>query len=116
MPYQLAGLDPAPYLPLFALSDLVLRARGMQRCIADAPNSYPCRVSLADAEPGETLLLLPYQHVAAPSPYQAAGPIFVRESAVQGAVARGRLPDMFMRRLLSMRAYDAANVMLDAEV
>jgi hypothetical protein len=116
MSFQLAGLAPAVFAPLFALSDAELHARGMRRHVADEPDSAPCRVSLIDAAPGETLLLLPYQHVAAPSPYQAAGPIFVREQAREQAVVRGRLPEMFLSRLLSLRAYDAGGVMVDADV
>jgi hypothetical protein len=32
---------------------------------------FPCRVSLQDAEIGEEVILLPYQHHKTNSPYQA---------------------------------------------
>ena len=100
-----------------ALSDDALRAIGARRMTADAPHSAPCRVSLADAEPGEALILLNHRHLDDPSsPYRAGGPIFVREAAVEARPAPGEVPDMLGRRLLSVRAYDADWMMTDADV
>ena len=81
MPYRFQGLSAEPFAPLPALSDGELKARGMRRMIADEKPGFPCRVSLQDAEPGERLILLSFEHQPAHSPYRAAGPIFVRESA-----------------------------------
>ena len=108
MTYRILPLPLAAFQPLFALTDAELEARGARRMVADAPHSAPCRVSLADAEPGERLLLLNHRHLAAEaSPYRADGPVFVREAAVEAAPILGAVPDMLRRRLLSMRAYDA---------
>jgi Protein of unknown function (DUF1203) len=60
--------------------------------------------------------LLPWQHVAPPSPYQASGPIFVRKGAQVAALAVNEVPDYVSRRLISVRAYDANHIMIDAEV
>jgi hypothetical protein len=114
--FRLTGLDPSPFEPLFALDDEALHARGILRRRADADFGFPCRVSLEDAAAGEELLLLPYAHHAVDSPYQASGPIFVRRGARQARLAPGVVPDYVARRLISLRAYDAAALMVSAEV
>jgi hypothetical protein len=114
--FILRGLDPAGFEPLFGLPDSELRARAIQRRIADAHPGFPCRVSLDDAGVGEELLLLPYEHHAVASPYRAAGPIFVRRGARAARLAPGEVPPYVTRRLISLRAYDASALMRDASV
>lgn len=117
MTFRILPLPLSPFLPLFALDDAALTALGARRMIADAPNSAPCRVSLTDAAPGETLILAGHRHLDAPhSPYRGEGPVFVREAAVEASPGPGEVPDMLARRLLSARAYDAADMMTDADV
>lgn len=117
MSFRIHGLPLAPFRPLFDLDDAALLALGARRMVADAPHAAPCRVSLADATPGERLILLNHRHLDAPaSPYRSEGPIFVREAAVEAAPAPGEVPDMLGRRLLSARAYDADGMMTDADV
>jgi hypothetical protein len=117
MSYLVHGLDPAPFIPLFALDDAALAELGARRVVADETPGYPCRASLQDAEPGETLILVSHAHMTAEgSPYRAAGPIFVRQSATEAAVVEDRLPGYLSSRLLSLRAYDANGMMTDAEV
>lgn len=114
--FQLIGLPAEPFAPLFALSDAQLATRGAQRVIADASPGYPCRVSLADAAVGEELVLLPYEHQPAASPYRASGPIYVRRIATPYTPVPGKIPDAIRRRLLSLRAYDASHMMIGAQV
>lgn len=117
MSFCIHGLPLAPFRPLFDLDDAGLLALGARRMVADAPHAAPCRVSLADAAPGERLILLNHRHLDVPaSPYRSEGPIFVREAAVEAAPAPGEIPDMLGRRLLSARAYDADGMMTDADV
>jgi hypothetical protein len=117
MSFRIHALPLAPFQPLFDLDDDALAAMGARRMVADAPHAAPCRVSLADAEPGERLFLLNHRHLDAPgSPYRGEGPIFVRQAAVEATPAVGELPDMLGRRLLSARAYDAGWMMTDADV
>jgi hypothetical protein len=117
MTFRIRALPLAPFRPLFALDDAALAGLGARRMVADAPNSAPCRVSLDDAAPGERLILLNHRHLDEPSsPYRGDGPIFVREAAFEAAPAPGDIPGMLGRRLLSARAYDAAWMMLDADV
>ena len=116
MDYIVRGLPLASFQPLFGLDETELRARGITRMTADAKPGYPCRVTLEDAEPGETLLLLNWRHLDADSPYRSDGPIFVRESATATRALRNAIPEQQRTRLLSVRAYDAEGWMRDAEV
>ena len=114
--FRLIGLDPHPFEPLFDLADDALSQRGIDRRVADARPGFPCRISLEDAEPGEELLLLPFVHQPAASPYHASGPIFVRRGARQRTLAAGEVPSYVSTRLMSVRAYDAAHWIVDAAV
>ena len=114
--FRLHSLSASQFQPLFALSDGELAARDMRRVVADSPNGFPCRVSLRDAEPGERLLLLPYEHHAVATPYRASGPIFVREDATDAVQAIDEVPDQVRRRLLSIRAYGDDGMMRIADV
>jgi hypothetical protein len=114
--FQLVGIPYESFAPLFALTDSELSKIDAQRMLARSRPGYPCRVSLADAEIGEELLLLPYEHQPAHSPYKSSGPIFVRKGAKQAAIPPGVVPDYVSRRLMSVRAYDARHLMTDATV
>jgi hypothetical protein len=116
MPFRISALPLAPFRPFFALDDAALLARGARRCLADEKPGFPCRVSLEDAAPGERLILLNYEHQPARSPYRASGPIFVREAAREAAPDIGEVPESLRLRLLSVRAYDAADLIAEAEV
>jgi hypothetical protein len=116
MTFRARGLPVSHFEPLFALDDAELVRRGMRRMTADAKPGFPCRVSLEDAEPGERLILLPFEHQDAHSPYRAAGPIFVREAASAPFDAVDVVPPVLRGRLLSLRAYDAAGFIVDADV
>lgn len=116
MSFQITGLSAAYFKPLYAMTDAELAARGIDRVVADAPDSAPCRVSLQDATPGERLLLLNYEHQPAVTPYRSAHAIFVREGSETAALAVGETPDVLRIRTLSVRAFDATGAMLDADL
>lgn len=117
MSFRIRPLPLTPFQPRFAMDDAALLEIGARRMVADAPHAAPCRVSLADAKPGERLILLNHRHLDAPaSPYRSDGPIFVREAAAEAAPAPGEIPDMLCRRLLSARVYDRDWMMTDADV
>lgn len=116
MSYQLSGLEPQLFEPLFDLDEAALTARGLRWMRSDAPFGYPCRISLEDAPVGEPLLLLPFTHQDSRSPYRASGPIFVRRGQREAARIVDRLPPYLTRRPLSVRAYDSSDDMVDADV
>ena len=113
--YRISGLPLADFRPFFGLSDDALEARGIKRMIANSKPGFPCRITLEDAEPGEALLLLNYEHQAAATPYRSKHAIFVRESAVAEAVFDNVVPLVLGTRLLSVRAFNAQGMMLDAD-
>jgi hypothetical protein len=117
MDFRITGLPPQPFRPLFDLTDAALLELGMRRVIADDATGFPCRVSMAHAAPGEELLLAPYEHQPAQhSPYRATGPIFVRKQATEAFDAINAIPAPLRTRLLSVRAYDAADLIVEADV
>jgi len=114
--FKLIGLPAEPFSPMFALSDAQLLERNARRVVAAAKPGYPCRVSLADAEIGDELLLLPFEHQPASSPYKSSGPIFVRKGAQAAQLGIGVIPDYVLTRLMSVRAYNVDGFMTDAIV
>jgi Protein of unknown function (DUF1203) len=119
MDFRISGLPAEPFQPYFAMTDVELHARGARRVVATEadPGPMPCRISLRDAAMSETSILLHYpHHVAETSPYRASGPIFVRQGVTETASFVNHVPAQQRTRLLSVRAYDADGIMVDAEV
>jgi hypothetical protein len=114
--FRLLALPSERFAALFHQSDAELEAIGARRMIVDENPGYPCRVSLTDAEVGETVMLVPFIHHDVSSPYRASGPIFVRKGATTANPRADEIPGMFRHRLLSIRGYDAAAMMVSAEV
>ena len=117
MSFIVSGLPVQPFQHLFGLPDAVLAAEGAIRHTADAPVGFPCRITLEDAPAGETVLLLNYEHQPADTPYRARHAIFVRESATAAQNLLDQIPaSLAIRPYISLRAFDAGGMMLDAEV
>jgi hypothetical protein len=114
--FRLSGIDPAPFDPLFRLADAELAERGAVRRVATSDFGFPCRVSLQDATAGDELLLLPFVHQPANSPYRSSGPIYVRRDSARRVLGPGEVPPYVARRLISLRAYDGADLIIDASV
>ena len=116
MSFQIHALAAGQFRPLFTLSDRELAKARAIRMTVDSSPGYPCRVSLADAEIGETVILLNFMHQSAESPYQASHAIFVRENAEQAFPEPGVVPAVLETRLISARAFDDHHQMVDAQV
>jgi hypothetical protein len=114
--FQISAVRRDDVEELFSLDDEALALRGAKRYVADRTPGFPCRVSLQDAEPGERVILATFPHQPAHSPYHASGPIFVREAAQTAVLSRNTIPSMLRTRMLSVRAYDAGDLMIDADV
>ena len=114
--FQVVALPIDNFIHLFSMNDEDLLSRGARRVIVDENPGYPCRVSLMDAPIGERVILTCFPHHATNSPYQAIGPIFVRERAQTAQPMVNEIPAMFHHRLLSVRAYDDAAIMKHARV
>lgn len=116
MSYVIQGIDPAPFRHLYGLTDSDLASQGVVRMIADAKPGYPCRVTLEDAEPGDAVLLVNHEHLPVDTPYRSRHAIFVADGAEQAARYEDTIPEQLRIRLLSVRAFDADGMMIDAEV
>src|SRR4051812_27759627 len=114
MSYLVRGLDPAPFEPLFGLSDDELVERGVVRMTVTEKPSFPCRVSLTDRDVGERVLLLNHVSHDVAGPYRASHAIFVTEGAEQPATYRDEVPPVFETRVLSLRGFDKDGMMADA--
>ena len=114
--FRMIALPSEQFESLFRQSHTQLRAVGARRMTVDEKPGTPCRVSLTDAEVGETVLLVPFTHHDVSSPYRASGPIFVRQGARTVSPAVDEIPVMFRHRLLSIRGYDADAMMAGADV
>ncbi|MBX3431621.1 MAG: DUF1203 domain-containing protein [Hyphomonadaceae bacterium] len=115
MTFQITGLDPAPFAHLHAMSDEQLATGGAQRVRVAQKPAAPCRISLDDAEIGENVILLNYTHQGAETPYHQQGPIFIRETNARFA-AKNVVPPALARRTLSLRGFDADNMMIEADL
>lgn len=116
MAFRIVGLDPAEFRAICLLDDAELEKRNVIRVLADEKPGFPCRVTLRDAEIGERLLLLNYEHQPGNTPYRAAHAIFVRENAERRFDSVNEVPQALRDRVLSVRAFDAVGMMLDADL
>ncbi len=116
MDFRILGLDPAPFRPLFTMTDAMLRARGVLRVRIDRPRSAPDRITLDDAAPGETVLLLNDVYLDVDTPYRGTHAIYVREAHGERFDRVNEVPKALRGRMLSVRAFDAAGMMVDADL
>jgi hypothetical protein len=114
MTYKITGLEPSQFAHLVGLSDEELQRHGAVRMTANGQPTFPCRIQLDDAKAGETLLLVNHVSHEGNNPYRASHAIFVSESADRAAVFEDEIPPALDRRILSLRAFDAAGMMRDA--
>ncbi len=112
MGFRITGLSPAPFFHLFGLPEAALAALGAIRYVATAGSRFPDRIEIRDAAPGETVLLVNYEHQPADTPYRARHAIFVREHAAAAFDAVEEIPPAMRTRPLSLRAFDAAAMMI----
>ncbi len=115
MSFQISALNIDKFSHLFGQDQEALARLGVQRKVVDNNPGFPCRVSLRDAEVGEKVLLMNYEHQPMPTPFRSSHAIFVREWASQAMPDRNEVPEMFRHRLLSVRAR-CLRMMIDADV
>ena len=115
MSFRISGLAAEPFAHWFDLDDDELRRRHARRVVANNKPGFPCRISLTDAEPGQDVLLINYEHLPADSPYRARHAIYIRSGETRYDAIDG-VPLMLRSRQLSVRAYNARQLMTAAEV
>ena len=116
MSFRIHALDPTPFLPLFSLSEADLSARQARRVTATHKPGFPCRISLADAEVGERLLLVHLEHQPAATPFRASHAIYVRQDVERAEPAPDEIPPFLQSRTLSLRAFSAEDMLVGAEI
>ena len=116
MDFRILGLDPAPFRPMFTMTDERLRELGALRVRIDSPRSAPDRITLDDAAPGETVLLLNHVYLEVDSPYRGTHAIYVRENGGERFDRVNEVPSALRGRMLSVRAFDAAGMMVDVDL
>jgi hypothetical protein len=116
MDFRITGLPADRFAHLFGLSDAELALHRAVRKTCDEKPGFPCRVSLADAEPGESVLLLNYEHLPVDSPYRASHAIYVREREQPSYDEVNSIPPALLPRLLAVRGFDSAGMMIAADV
>src|ERR1700722_4013929 len=106
MSFRITGLPAEGFAHLFQLSDAELAEQGAVRRIAEARDpGTPCRVSLTDAQPGDELILVNYEHHPVASPYRMRFAIFVRKGE-ERFDAIDEVPDQLRLRTLAVRGFD----------
>jgi hypothetical protein len=115
MDFRITGLPAEDFTDLFTLSDAELAERGALRTKADGRSGYPCRISLTDAAEGDEVLLVNYEHHAVDTPYRSRFAIYVRPGE-RTYDAINEVPQQLRKRLLSLRAYNAGGMLLNADV
>lgn len=113
MAYRIEGLAPEAFASLFGMMDGELAARGAVRVTAEAPG-YPCRVSLAEAQAGEELMLLNHVSHDVAGPFRTAYAIYVRKDAQAAASFTDEAPPLLDSRTLGLRGFDADGMLKGA--
>jgi hypothetical protein len=114
MTYRIEGLNRETYAGLLGLSDAELGERAARRVTADSKPGFPCRVTLEDAEPGESLILFNHVSHDVPTPFRNAYAVYVRETAAHPACYVDEVPPVFAGRTLSLRGFDAEGMLRGA--
>ena len=116
MSFVITGLSPHHFSHLFGLPDAVLRALNVIRVTADQKPGYPCRITLEDAEPGESVLLLNHESHAVAPPFASRYAIYVRESARETATFADELAPVLRNREIALRLFNAAGMLVGADM
>ncbi len=117
MAFRISGLSPEPFQHLFGLPDEGLEKHKAIRIVADGARALTDRIEMRDARPGETVLLVNHVCQPAETPYHASHAIFVLEGAVQPWIgAPNEIPDVMLTYLQSLRGFDDAGMLIDADV
>ena len=114
MNFTVSGLSPEPFVPLYGLSEAELAEHRARRVVVNG-SGFPERIEMRDAQPGETLLLVNFEHQPANTPYRSSHAVYVREGATE-RWSGDHVPEVMRKRLLSLRGFSTDGSMVDADV
>lgn len=116
MASQISSLSRKQFEHLFQLSGEELASQRARCVTATKSPGFPCRVSLADAEAGEEVLLVNFQHQSAATPYQSSYAVYVRPGAAEAALQPNEVPEQLRSRVLSLRGFDEVGMLVTADL
>lgn len=116
MTFQIHAIPTGDFQKYFAMDAAELATHNAQIHEVTAKPDAPCRVRLQDAEIGERVVLVNYEHQPADSPYRSSHAIFVAEGAEQARLAAGEVPESLSVRTLSVRGFDGQDCIQDADI
>jgi hypothetical protein len=114
MTYRIHGLRREEFSALVGQTGDELARRGARRVIADSKPGFPCRVTLDDADPGESLILFNHVSHDVPTPFRSAYAVYVREIAAEPACYVDEPPPVFAGRALGLRGFDSEGMLSGA--
>jgi hypothetical protein len=114
--FRIKGLSPEPFAQLYGLSEDELSARSAKRYVVDQTPGFPDRIEMRDLEIGETAILVNYEHQPANTPFRSSHAVYVREGATKPYDRVNQVPEVMRLRTLSLRAFDADGMLLDADL
>jgi hypothetical protein len=115
MGFQIHPLPAERFQYLFDLSQKELNEQNACRMVVTEKPDTPCRVSMADAEVGDAVVLVNYTHQDAQSPYRASHAVFAREGVDTAQIGENEVPEVLVSRLISLRVFDENHMMLEAD-
>ncbi len=116
MTYAINGLSPRAFDQYRGLDDDQLSNLAARRVTATSKPGFPCRITLEDADVGESLILLHHVSHDVATPYRSAYAIYVREKALAASTYRDSIPPVFQGRPLAMRAFSPDGMLLAARI
>lgn len=102
--------------PITGANADALRATGGRMYVADHKPGFPCRQCLRDAEVGEELILVSHDPFTRETPYRSASPIFLHREPCGEPLPSMPVPEQLTVRQLSVRSFDADEMMIRAAV
>jgi hypothetical protein len=105
MTYRIDGLDPQ-----------VAQRDDAQPVTVTARPGFPCRVTLEDAEVGETVWLFNHVSHDVDTPYRSAYAIYVRDGVQDAASYTDQVPPVMAGRPLGLRGFDAQGMLRNASL
>lgn len=116
MNFRIESLKSQPFEFISKLDEAELKQNNIVKQIVNKKPSFPCRVTLEDAEIGEEVFLFNYEFHSVSSPYKASGPIYIRPNKEQRFCEVNEVPSLFLTRLISLRGYNQQQMLIFAEV
>lgn len=116
MAFKITPLKRSEFEHLFEMSDDELAAAQAMRVNVDKKPGFPCRVSLQDADIGEEVILVHYEHLPVDTPFRASHAVYVRPNATPPSLSVNEIPEALRRRVLSLRGFSEAGMLVTAEL